>query len=273
MMPVLLEIMRPGNCLMAGVAALIGLLVADPAPESITAAQVFLAVFAVTGAGNAVNDFFDREIDAVNRPRRPIPRGAIAAQNALILSLLLFAGGCALAYFINTLALAIGLFNSALLYLYARNLKATPLAGNLSVGYLTGSTFLFGGAAGENAGLTVFLFLLASLATVSREIEKDVEDMEGDRASGARTFPIVVGEKMAHYLAALFVLVAIILSYLAPLGGAYLAAVSVADLLFLVALGRILQGDATKAQHLLKGGMAAALMAFLVAAVSGFGYL
>jgi geranylgeranylglycerol-phosphate geranylgeranyltransferase len=273
MAQVFLEIMRPGNCLMAGLAALIGFLVADAKPEPLTAALVALAVFAVTGAGNAVNDYFDREIDAVNRPGRPIPSNRISPDRALAWSIALFALGCILAFFINPIALAIAIFNSILLYLYARNLKVTPFAGNLAVGYLSGSTFLFGGAAGSNVEITTFLFLLASLATLAREIEKDIEDVAGDRSSGARTLPIVIGERKSSLLAATFVVAAIVLSYLAPLGRAYLAAVTVADLLFLAALVSILKDEAPKAQKMLKAGMAAALVAFLVAALAGFGYL
>ena len=268
-----LEITRPGNCLLAGIAALIGLLVAGGSPEPFTIALVFFAVFAVTGAGNGVNDYFDREIDAVNRPRRPIPSGRISPDRARTWSIVLFAAGSAAALFINPLAFAIAAANSILLYLYARNLKVTPFAGNLAVGYLTGSTFLFGGAAGGDVGITFFLFSLAALVTLAREIEKDIEDVPGDSASGARTLPIVIGERRSSFLAALFVVAAIALSYLAPLGRAYIVAVTVADLLFLVALARILQGDAPRAQKMLKAGMTAALAAFLVAAASGLGYL
>jgi len=273
MAQVFLEIMRPGNCLMASIAALIGLLVADSSPEPLTAFLVALAVFAVTGAGNVVNDYFDREIDAVNRPGRPIPSSRISPDRAHAWSMVLFALGCLAALFINPLALAIAAFNSILLYLYARNLKVTPFAGNLAVGYLTGSTFLFGGAAGNNVEITAFLFLLASLATLAREIEKDIEDLAGDMASGARTLPIVIGERRSSLLAASFVVAAIVLSYLAPLGRAYLVAVTVADLLFLAALARIVKGEAARSQKMLKMGMAAALTAFLVAALAGFGYL
>ncbi|MHC1631703.1 MAG: geranylgeranylglycerol-phosphate geranylgeranyltransferase [Methanotrichaceae archaeon] len=268
-MPVLLNLMRPANCLMASMAAMIGLLIANPAPETVTIVLVFFVVLAVTGAGNAINDYFDRSIDAVNRPERPIPSNRISPKKALAWSIILFASGCVLAALINSLAFGICLFNSALLYLYARNIKGMPLVGNLSVGYLTGSTFLFGGAAGNAIKITVVLFLLASLATVSREIEKDIEDMEGDKIGNIRTLPIVAGEKKSHCLALLFVLAAMGFSYLAPLGMAYLITVTVADLLFFVAVGRILQGDATKAQHALKTGMAAALIAFSVAALSG----
>src|SRR5512137_2800570 len=115
--------MRPANCLMAAVAAIIGLLIAG-GREIEAALLIFLAVFLVTGAGNAVNDYFDREIDAINRPKRPVSSGRITPRAALVWSLALFFTGCVLAGLVNELCLAIAAANSILLYIYARNLKA-----------------------------------------------------------------------------------------------------------------------------------------------------
>ena len=150
------------------------------------AVLIFLAVFLVTGAGNAVNDYFDREIDAVNRPDRPVPSGRMTSKQALMWSLILFATGCTLAGLVNWLCLVIATANSVLLYFYARNLKTTLLMGNICVAYLTGSTFLFGGAVYGFAGMasTYIPFWLSSLATMSREIMKDVEDTKGDSNEG-----------------------------------------------------------------------------------------
>jgi len=262
----LLEILRPFNCAMAGLAAVIGLLLAREFDFE-AAALIFLAVFLVTGAGNAVNDYYDRKIDAVNRPERPIPSKRISAGAAFNYSLALFAAGCLLAGLVNQHCLAIAVLNSALLFLYARSLKATPLAGNLCVAYLTGSTFLFGGAAAGLAGLQANLvpFFLSFLATMSREIMKDVEDMEGDRQGGAKTLPILVGEKPSAALAATFALAAVVQSYFAPFGKAYLMIVAVADLFFLFSAMKIAKGDAAGSQRALKIGMAVALLAFLAA--------
>ena len=146
------EILRPFNCMMAAAAAIIGLAIAGGLEPGATA-LIFLTVFLITGAGNAINDYYDREIDAINRPKRPIPSGRISARAAFNYSLALFAAGCLFAGLVNQICLTVAAFNSALLFLYARNLKATPLAGNICVAFLTGSTFLFGGAA---AGLRAF---------------------------------------------------------------------------------------------------------------------
>jgi geranylgeranylglycerol-phosphate geranylgeranyltransferase len=263
-----LEILRPFNCFMASAASIVGLLIGGGRdPE--TAALIFLAVFLVTGAGNAVNDYYDRDIDRVNRPSRPIPSGRISPRGAMAWSGILFLSGCVLAALVNQLCLAIGIVNSLLLFFYARNLKATPLAGNVCVAYLTGSTFIFGGAAFGMQGIYSNLvpFSLSALATMSREIAKDIEDLEGDRQGGARTLPILAGEKISAALAALFSLIAVVLSFFAPFGPAYLAMVAVADVLLLWSTAKIMKGDSSGAQKALKQGMAVALVAFLAGAL------
>ncbi len=262
------EILRPFNCMMAAAAAIIGLAIAGGLEPGATA-LIFLAVFLITGAGNTINDYYDREIDAINRPKRPIPSGRILPGSAFNYSLALFAAGCILAGLVNQICLAVAAFNSALLFFYARNLKATPLFGNITVAFLTGSTFLFGGAAAGAAGLFAnqIPFGLSFLASMSREIAKDIEDVEGDRLGGARTLPILAGENLSAALAAAFGLAAAALSFLAPFGRAYLVVVAVADLFFLLSVLRIARGDAAGSQKAIKKGMAVALVAFLAAAL------
>ena len=253
---------------MAAAAAIVGLLIAGGIVAQ-AAALIFLTVFLITGAGNAINDYYDRDIDAINRPGRPIPSGRVSARNAYYYSLALFAAGCLLAGLVNQICLAVAAFNSVLLFFYARNLKAMPLAGNVCVAFLTGSTFLFGGAAAGSSGLLAnrVPFLLSFLVSMSREIAKDIEDMAGDLAGGARTLPILTGKRACAGLAAVFALAAVVLGFFAPFGRAYLMIVSFADLFFLLSVLKIARGDATGAQKALKKGMAVALVAFLVAAL------
>jgi len=278
-----LELMRYGNCLMAGFAAVIGTLIAFNILTSesmgslysgdfpfLDSALVFLVVFLVSGAGNAINDYFDIKIDSINRPERPIPSGRVKLKEAFYFSYLLFTLGTLLAFSINTVCGAIALFNSILLIIYAKTLKGTPLLGNLSIGYLTGSTFLFGASVFGPGGLkTLFvLFLLAALAITAREIVKDIEDMEGDRAEGADTLPIRIGEKKAGYLAALIGLLAVVLSPLpflmSVLGLRYLYIVLLADLVIFVAIYQILVGNnPEKSSKMFKIAMLFALLAFI----------
>ena len=262
------EILRPFNCLMASAAAMIGLLIAR-VQDAQSALIIFATVFLITGAGNAINDYYDRQIDAINRPDRPIPSKRIRPEMAFYYSISLFATGSILASLAGQICLLIAAFNSLLLFFYARNLKATPLLGNLSVSYLTGSTFLFGGAAAGFFGLLAnqVPFGLSFLASMSREIAKDIEDMEGDRHGGARTLPILAGERFAAALAGFFGVAGVALSLLPSFGIAYLLVVAMADLLLLFAVFKVIRGDAANSQKAIKKGMAVALLAFLAAAL------
>lgn len=279
---VYLELMRYKNCLMAGFAAVIGTLIAfnilasgalNYHPGSFPyfdAGLVFLVVFLVSGAGNAINDYFDIKIDSINRPERPIPSGRVQLKEALYFSYLLFALGTLLAFSINQVCGLIALFNSLLLIFYAKTLKGTPLLGNLSIGYLTGSTFLFGASVFGLEGLkTLFvLFVLSALAITAREIVKDIEDMEGDKIEGADTLPLRIGARKASYLAVLIGFLAVFLSPLpflmSVLGLRYLYLVLLADLGFLAAIYQILiRNNPAKSSKMFKIAMFFALLAFI----------
>lgn len=157
-----LQIIRPVNALVAGIAVLLGVLVAG-AEVTPGMSLLVLSVFCITGAGNAVNDYYDRDIDAINRPDRPIPSGAVSMRGgAAVYSAVLFLTGIACAALIHPACFGIACINSVLLVAYAARLKGVPLAGNLVVSYLAGSIFLFGGAAAGLNGLLVNLPLAAS---------------------------------------------------------------------------------------------------------------
>jgi len=274
---VLLELMRYKNCAMAGLAAVIGGTIAySAAPGKLVwMGLIFITVFVITGAGNAINDYFDAGIDAINRPGRPIPSGRITRNCAFRFSIVLFAAGIIISYFIGTnlIPFLIAVFNSILLYLYASYLKKKVLVGNLGVSYLTGSTFLFGGAAygGKGIQVTLILFFLSMLATFAREIVKTIEDIEGDRKDGATTIPIKIGERPAAYLACALGILAVFLSPLPYLMGMfneyYLAVVGIADMVFLYAMLQILRKNPTLSSKYFKVAMFLAMLAFIAGSI------
>ena len=267
-----LELTRPINSLAAGILTFIGGFVAGgvgshPVPLAAAVAATWLA----TGAGNAINDYFDRDIDAINNPERPIPRGAIPATHALWFSLALFGAAIALALTLPVLAILIAAVNLAGLVAYTEFFKGTPGAGNALVAYLGGSTFLFGAAAVDHIFAGAVLFVLAALSTFSREVIKDLEDIKGDRSEGLQTLPVAIGERSALRVGAAVLLVAVIASpvpYLTGLFGLpYLAIVVPADILMLAASWRSFADPAT-GQQWLKYGMFLAAAAFVVGRAS-----
>ncbi len=276
-MKIFFELMRYKNCAMAGLAGVIGAAIAysaavthNPAPmDALWIPLVFLAVFLITGAGNAINDYFDAGIDAVNRPDRPIPSGRIRKETVYTFSFALFACGIITAYFIGAFPVFIALFNSLLLYFYAFSLKRKVFVGNLSVSYLTGSTFIFGGAAYGVKGIetTYVLFFLSMLATLAREIVKAIEDMEGDRKDGAITLPVRIGERPSAYIASAVGMIAVLLSPLPYITGlfkdSYLFVVGIADIVFLYAVFLILKKNPSASSKYFKVAMFLALGAFI----------
>ncbi|ESS08891.1 MAG: geranylgeranylglycerol-phosphate geranylgeranyltransferase [uncultured archaeon A07HN63] len=263
-----LELTRPGNAVAAGVLTFTGAFVSGgvtTGPLAVTAAVV--ATVAATGGGNAINDYFDREIDAVNQPDRPIPRGAVSPREALGVSIALFAIATVAALTLPRVAIGIAVVNLLALIAYTELFKGRPAIGNVLVAYLTGSAFLFGGAAvGEPRGAGV-LFLLAAVATLTREIVKDVEDITGDREEGLRTLPIVIGRRTALWIAVVVILVAVAASAIPYTAGTfgvpYLLVVLPADAVMLWAAGQSFQRP-TRSQRWLKRGMFLAAAAFVV---------
>ncbi|MGM0605954.1 MAG: geranylgeranylglycerol-phosphate geranylgeranyltransferase [Halobacteriota archaeon] len=259
---------RPGNVIAASFLTFVGAFVAagvDADPTNVVLAVV--ATGLATGAGNAINDYFDRDIDAINRPDRPIPSGAVTERQALWFSVGCFLGAVAAAVLLPLAAIAIAGFNLLALVVYTKLFKGLPGVGNAVVGYLTGSTFLFGGAAvGEPFGAVV-LFALASIATLTREIVKDVEDIEGDETEGLRTLPIAIGRRNALYVgtgAMTLGVAASVLPYVdGTFGVVYLVAIVPADVVMLWATSRSFE-DPTVGQRYLKAGMILAAVAFLL---------
>jgi len=262
-----LELTRPANCVAAGALTGTGAFVAGigdaVGATTIAVATTILAV----AAGNAINDYFDREIDAINRPDRAIPRGAVSPRGALGFSVVLFAAAAALAVLLPPAAIAIAAVNLVALVTYTTVFKGTPGVGNALVAYLVGSTFLFGGAAVGSLETPIVLAALAGVSTFTREVIKDVEDLAGDREGGLRTLPIAIGERRALWLATGTLVVAVAVSplpyLLGTFGTAYLLVVVVADAVMLYACYEAFTDPAT-AQRRFKYGTFLAAAAFVM---------
>ncbi len=265
------ELVRPLNCLLAGLAVLIGAVVAGGGELPYAAGVAFAAAVLISGAGNAVNDYFDRDIDAINRPHRPIPSGRLSARTAVILAGCLFGAGVVLATLISPPCFALALLNSVVLFTYSAELKRRGLAGNLTIGYLVGSTFLFGGLAVGEISVVGILAIMAALSTVGRELIKGIEDMRGDKKLGFRTFPLCYGAGKAAALAIGFIGAAVAISplpyVLGIFGWPYLAVVASSVAVFIVAAVVIVRSRkpeaAGRASLACKMAMGLGLLAFL----------
>jgi geranylgeranylglycerol-phosphate geranylgeranyltransferase len=276
-----LRLVRVGNLGVSFVGTLVGGLVARGTglalPSTVWFA-IFLAAIStslVTAGGNVLNDVLDREGDRTNHPTRPLVTGEISVAAAQILCAGLFVGGGLAVVPILVLRPLVG----ALLVVaigallgYEFLLKTRGFVGNLTVGLLTGLVFLYGGAAAGDPLVLVPFAAMAFLATVSREVIKDMEDVAGD--IGRSTLPKALGMGAAGAVALGGVAAAIVLSvvpflwflrFTSVAGIIYLSLVLAADAVFLLSvayLPRRLHWEQTMS----KVGMTVALFAFLAVA-------
>ncbi len=263
-----LEILRPGNAVMAVIAVLLVMLISGN-----FTASAFLAcfvVFVVTGAGNIVNDYFDYKIDAINKPKRPIPSGKISRKTAGIYSILLFIIGIIVGFYINFLLGMIAFLSSLLMVYYAYKLKKTVIIGNLSISFLTGLCFVFGGIAVGEIITSIYLGFYAFLMTMAREIVKDMEDVEGDKKEGAATLPIIYGTKLSSIIAASFMIIASITSpalyFIGIFNILYLMVLFIAIFMFMIGAVSILKDQSVEnsanVSKKIKIGMGITFLAF-----------
>lgn len=263
-----LEIIRPGNAIMAVIAVLLVMLITGN--FTLNAFLACFVVFIITGGGNAINDYFDHKIDEINKPKRPIPSGRISLKAAGIYSLSLFAIGTLVAFIIGILPGIIAFLTSILLTCYAYSLKSKILIGNISVAFLTGLTFVFGGVIVGAIATSIYLGFYAFLMTMAREIVKDMEDIDGDKKEGAKTLPIIYGMKTSSILAATFMIIASVTSpvlyFIGIFNILYLAVLFVAIIVFLVGAVSILKDqsveNSAKVSKRIKIGMGIVFLAF-----------
>jgi len=236
-----IEIIRPLNCIMAALAVYIAAVVAGAGfyPSDLVIYGMF-AVFSICGAGMIINDYFDIEIDSVNRPDRPLPSGRIKNNLALAYSCILFIIGISLAYMINIYCFSMAILASLLLLLYPAVLKKIILLGHIAVSLLVALTFVFGGFIVMNYMPVIWLVLLAFMSNTGREIYKSIEDVLGDKKLGIKTLPMKFGVIKTRAIASAFIILAIMFSFVPFLigisGYVYLLFVIIADIVFLFAI-------------------------------------
>jgi len=147
----------------------------------------------VAAGANAINDAFDIDIDRINRPDRPLPRGALTVHDARKMWLVVSLTAIVINLFLNAAALLTVIFSIVLLYVYSAWLKRTVLIGNVVIGLMTGMAFIYGGLAVGSIERALVPAVFAFLINLTRELVKDIEDREGDQRAHAKTLPIQYG--------------------------------------------------------------------------------
>jgi len=171
-----------------------------------------------TGFSQSINDYFDRFLDKVNEPTRPIPSGRISEQEAIwnwtIVGILAISIGVGLGLqfsgerrFVIITSIIVGLI---LGYVYSappfklkRNVLASAPAVGISYSLIT---WLSGNALYTDIRLEiVYMALINALMTVGLLFLNDFKSVEGDRAGGLKSLPVMIGPRNTYVISFLFV--------------------------------------------------------------------
>jgi 4-hydroxybenzoate polyprenyltransferase len=250
-----------------------------------------LASVLIAAAGYVINDYFDINIDEVNRPHRQVLDKVISRRWAMLWHLILSVVG------LGFTALAVDWDTHAYLFLanlccvialwiYSTHLKKSLLIGNVLIALLTSWTIwviflsrfswteLMGQPTASLQKFTRLSILYAGFSfiiTLIREAVKDMEDRIGDAKAGCRTLPIVWGFPAAKMYTAvwtvvLILILSILLAYVIPFGwwfaSLYMLAALITPLGFFLSklMGAQSPADFSRLSQLLKWVMMAGIL-------------
>ena len=211
-----------------------------------TVLLIFFSMAFITSAGFSINDYFDRESDAVIKPNRPIPSGLFTLKSVIVISGLLFIVGLGLALLINWLSFVILLVDSILLIVYSAIVKRkSGFAANILVGLLVGTAFIYGEATiFQQISIVSISLYPIGFGTISGNILRDVLSLEGDSKVGYPTLPKEIGIKNSVRIASILLLLTAIFApipfFIIPFGVYYLILISLWSMLLLYVSVRLL---------------------------------
>ncbi len=204
---------------------------------------IVLAGPLVCAMSQAINDWHDREVDAINEPHRPIPSGRIPGRWGLYIAALWSVLSLAVASLLGSwvlIATCLGLFLAWAYSAPPLRLKRNGWLGNAACGFsyeglawVTGAAVMLGGALPPAPVL--LLALLYSLGAHGIMTLNDFKAMEGDRQMGIRSLPVLLGAPGAAKIACLamalpqVVVIALLLHWQRPLQAAIVAGLLVAQ--------------------------------------------
>ncbi len=190
----IIKILRPLNFIITFLSVIVGAFICIHGGYS-SSKILFAAISAslIISSGNMINDIFDFQGDKINHPERPLPKGTLSKSLVTVMIIIFNIGALALAFLINLSALIIAASAVVLLFLYSYKLKKIPFLGNLTVALLTGMVFIYAGVSVDNYVYAIIPAAFAFLINVIRELVKDMEDVEGDKATGIFTLPLRIG--------------------------------------------------------------------------------
>lgn len=209
-----LETMRPYTLLWCGLVSLAGasLRYGDIPPIRIALLVFFIPILGWI-AGLYLADYYDKTLDAIQKPHRPIPSGRISSREALIVGAAYAIIGLGLTLLLPLINIVLVFIAGALVLCYAKYTKAKGLLGNFNRGAMTVMTYLFGVFSIDTTfAIPVSLWMLSLVFffhDTNSNIIGAIRDVHGDKAGGYVTTPVKYGIRLT-----LIISVALTIMYL-----------------------------------------------------------
>ena len=208
---------------------------------------VALAGPLVCATSQAVNDWYDRHVDAINEPLRPIPSGRMPGQWGLFIAILWTVVSVLVSTALGFWGFCAAIAGLMLAWAYSApplRLKENGWWGNAACGFsyegiawATGAAVMAGGVMPDSRSL--LLALLYSIGTHGIMTLNDFKAVEGDRQMGVRSLPVQLGVQKAAWvacaimIAAQVLVVALLLSWGKPVHAASIAGLMLAQLVMM----------------------------------------
>lgn len=210
-------------------------------------AGILLAGPLVCGTSQVVNDWFDRHVDAINEPGRPIPSGRVAGRNGLHFAIAWTLLSLLVASFLGTWVIVAAIVGLALAWAYSApplRLKQNGWWGNAACGLCYEGLPWFTAAAAMTAALPdgriLMLAALYSIGAHGIMTLNDFKAIEGDRIMNVRSLPVQLGTQAAARLACIvmalpqLVVIGLLLSWQASAAAAIVGGLVAAQLLLML---------------------------------------
>ena len=171
----------------------------------------------MTGYTQTLNDFYDKEIDAINEPYRPIPSGAISIPQVVTQMLILLFGGLGISYLLDLWAghefpvmFCLTLGGAFIAYIYSApplKLKQNGWLGNYALGasYIALPWWAGHALFGQLNWKIAILTLIYSLAGLGIAVVNDFKSVEGDRQLGLKSLPVMFGITTAAWICVIMI--------------------------------------------------------------------
>jgi geranylgeranylglycerol-phosphate geranylgeranyltransferase len=208
---VYLELVRPFTLIAPMVGFFSGTIIASGNIFGISCLMGAISAAVLNAASNVNNQYFDLEIDKINKPFRPLPSGRLSKKKAIYFSFVLYFSALLLSWLVNLQLFVIVFITAVITFFYSAppfRIKKYPFLSNIFIAIPRGMLLIVAGWSITKSIFSIepwFIGLIFALYLMGAASTKDFSDIEGDRRFGIKTLPVIYGpEKAAKMISPFF---------------------------------------------------------------------